>query len=367
MRSRSSDSTRTGRVPMTSGETASTAHPTMRTPARSRSILPFLLAAMLLPLAADAAAPAQRPTRSRAVTSIASPVAPQPWRPALAVLPFTDRTEGAWLLWTGRDVGEGLAQWVADSLGRMDRWRLPDTARVSGAFATRHRQDRLSDANAMALGSSLGSELALTGVVTSFAVTETQPDPNYTRWGVGSGRRRTTATVVLELRLLDCASGSVVRTSVLKREQTSQSSSSVGQSERVERSGFVETPLGRAAHEVVAAAVQLLEDERTSRASVRVARVESGAVWLDAGRARGLAAGQRLVVMRPELVTMDPEEGVVTPQTESVAAELVVTGFAEGIGHPARCRLQRGRVEPGDVVRLLSDSPARSSVGAVAR
>ena len=351
---------------MTLRTAARIADTTMPIPSRSRRFLPILLAAMLFPLAAGAAAPARRPVRPRVVVTPA-PVAAQPWRPALVVMPFTDRTEGAWLLWTGRDVGEGLAQWVADSLGRMDRWRLPDTARVNGAFVSRRRQDRLSDANAMALGSSLGSELALTGVVTSFAVTQTQPDPNYMRWGVGSGRRRTTATVVLELRLLDCASGSVVRTSVLKREQTSQSSSSVGQNERVERVGFVNTPLGRAAHDVVAAAVQLLEDEWTSCASVRVARVESGAVWLDAGRARGLAAGQRLVVMRPELVTMDPEEGVVTPQTERVSAEMVVTGFAEGAGRPARCRLQRGRVEPGEVVRLLSDSPARSSVGAVAR
>ncbi len=352
---------------MTVWTAAGNADSTMPNPIRPCRLLPILLAAMLFPLVADAATPARRPVSKRAVATVATPIAAQPWRPALAVLPFTDRTEGAWLLWTGRDVGEGLAQWVADSLGRMDRWRLPDTTRLSGAFAARRRADRLSDANAMALGSSLGSELALTGVVTRFAVTETQPDPNYTRWGVGSGRRRTTATVVLELRLLDCATGSVVRTAVLKREQTSQSSSSVGQTDRLDRADFANTPLGRAAHEVVAAAVQLLEDEWTSRASVRVARVESGAVWLDAGRARGLAAGQRLVVMRPELVTMDPEEGVVTPQTERVAAELVVTGFAEGAGRPARCRLQRGRVEPGDVVRLISDSPARSSVGAVTR
>lgn len=318
----------------------------------------LLLSATVAPATmVRAAAPARGLTHRVAAPVNVTPVAL--WRPALVVMPFTDRTEGAWLLWTGRDVGEGLAHFVADSLSCTGQWRMPDTARVARAFATRQRTGLLSDANAFALGGSLGAELALTGVVSTFEVTETQPEPNYTRWGVGSGRRRTTATVVLELRLLDCASGAVVRTAAIKREQTSQSSSSAAIQDRVDQASFESTPLGRATREVVTATVGLLQEEWLSRTSVRVARVFSDAVWLDAGRARGLVPGQRLVVMRPEVVSIDPSEGFVTPQTERVAAELLVTGFTDGAGRQARCRLQRGRVEPGDVVRLAAAAATR--------
>lgn len=280
-----------------------------------------------------------------------------PWRPAIAVLPFTDRTTGEWLLWTGRDVGEGFAEWLSDSLTRSGRWRLPDPARRTAAFATRQRDALLSDANAMSLGASLGAELVLTGVVQSFAVTETQPDPRWMRWGVGSGRRRTAATVVLELRLLDCASGEVVRTTVVKREQFSQSSSSVGGPTRIEPGDFEDTPLGRASHEVVQAAIELLQEEWAVRAQVRVARVLAGAVWLDAGRARGLIPGQRLYVLRPTSAVTDSAGA--QADSDRVAAELLVMGFDEGSGRQARCRVERGRVEPGDLVRLVAEAPQR--------
>lgn len=327
-----------------------------------RPNLPLLCSLLLVCAAALDPTPVRAATPGRVLTPHAT--APLPgipaalWQPALAVMPFTDRTEGAWLLWTGRDVGEGLAQSIADSLSRSGQWRLPDSAHLARAFETRQRKQLLSDANAIALGSSFGAELTLTGVVSTFEVTETQPDPRYTRWGVGSGRRRTTATAVLELRLLDCATGSVVRTAVLKREQTSQSSSSAASGERVERASFEDSPLGRATREVVTATVQLLEEEWVTRTNVRVARVLPDAVWLDAGRARGLAPGQRLIVMRPELVSMDPVDGGMTARSERVTAELLVTGFADGTGRQARCRLQRGRVEPGDVVRLAAAATA---------
>ena len=295
---------------------------------------------------------------SVAAAAPAAPIEPSgSWRPAIAVLPFTDRTDGAWLLWSGRDVGEGLARLVADSLARTARWRVPDSARVAAAFANRERRAALSDANALTLGASLGAELALAGTVLTFEVAETQPDPRFTRWGVGSGKRRTTATVVLELRLLDCAAGTVVRSATVKREQVSQSNSSAG-GEREDPRAFAETPLGRATGEVVQASVRLLEEELTARTSVRVAQVTPRSVVLDAGRARGLARGQQLAVWRPELVTLDPADGTMIPESERVAAELIVVGFTDATGRRAICRLRRGHVQPGDRVRLMAAGTA---------
>ncbi|MEO5988271.1 MAG: CsgG/HfaB family protein [Candidatus Eisenbacteria bacterium] len=344
-------------VPMIAVGCLPTAHTDMRPNQLLLRLLLLASATAMHPTLVRAAAPAS--ALAHRVIAPAAPSSVASWQPALVVMPFTDRTEGAWLLWAGRDVGEGLARFIADSLLSTGQWRMPDTARVVQAFATRSRKVLLSDANALALGGSFGAELALTGIVSTFEVTETQPDPRYMRWGVGSGRRRTTATVVLELRLLDCATGSVVRTAGIKREQTSQSSSSAGSGDRVERAAFESTPLGRATREVVAATVQLLEEELVSRTNVRVARVFPNAVWLDAGRSRGLLPGQHLVVMRPEVVSMDPSDGTMIPQSEHIAAELVVTGFADGAGRQARCRLQRGRVEPGDVVRLAAAAGTR--------
>jgi curli biogenesis system outer membrane secretion channel CsgG len=314
--------------------------------------------------AASGAPPRVSASRLHAPSASVAPVAAiTPWRPTLAVLPFSDRSSGEWLLWTGRDVGEGLARWIADSLSCDRDWRLPDTARVAEAFMARRRTELLSDANAVALGASLGAELAMTGVVTEFAVSETPPDLRALRWGVGSGRRRTTATVTIELRLLDCTNGAVVRAATIQREQQSQSSSSADAPDRIDRRAFVGTPLGIAAREAVAAAVHLLDEERIARTSVRVARIEAGSVWLDAGRARGLAPGQRLVVMRPEVVTLDPADGAMVPESEHIVAELRVMGFADGPGRPAHCRLERGVVEPGDVVQLVAEraSAARAA------
>ncbi len=318
---------------------------------RLLSILALVASLVVHPTDSGAAAPARVLARRPVPAPVAGGITA--WRPALAVLPFTDRTEGAWLLWTGRDIGEGFARMLADSLACSGDWRLPDTTRVIQAFAARQRQNLVSDANASSLGSSLGAELALCGVVSEFSVTETQPDPRAMRWGMGGGRRRTTAKVVVELRLLDCATGAVVRTSVIRREQVSQSSSSAGD-DRIERSAFENTPLGRATREVLESSVRVLEEELVSRMSVRVAGVSAAAVWLDAGRARGLTPGQRLLVMRPELITLDPADGTATPQTERIAAELLVTGYVDVSGRQARCYLQRGRVEPGDIVRLVT-------------
>jgi len=273
--------------------------------------------------------------------------------PTVALLPFTDRTDGRWWLWTGCSAGEGVAHLLADSLAQAHDWALADTARLSAmARARAWRTDALDDAQACELARALDADWVVLGAVTAFGIEQPAPDTKRRRWGLPPKRRNEIARVTLELRVLDAASGAVRRSQVISRERLLDGASSARDAQRVPGAlALAGTPLGDAVREVVSAAVQLLTQERHAHWSARVVRLmRYGLVELDVGRSAGLTRGDRLSVWRTSPLEGDAITGELTGGIDEVAAEVVVTGFTVD-GRRAVAKVVRGRVVPGDLAR----------------
>lgn len=300
--------------------------------------------------------------------AIGAPAPPDPGaspQPLVALLPFADRTDGRWWLWTGCSAGEGVAHLVADSLVRSRHWALADTAQLAAlARARQWRVDGLEDAQAAELARALGADWVVLGAVTSFGVEQPAPDAKRRRWGLPPKRRTETARVSLELRVLDAATGAVRRSERISRERLLSGASSAREADRPTAPvALAGTPLGDAVREAVAAAVQVLEQERQAHWSARVVRLmRYGLVELDIGRSAGIVRGDRLVVWRTSRIESDAETGEIRGGLDEVAAEVVVTGFTLD-GRRAVAKVVRGQVSAGDTARpsaaWMPRAPAR--------
>jgi hypothetical protein len=271
----------------------------------------------------------------------------------LALAPFSDRTDGQWMLWTGCPAGEGLTRLLADSLARGRGWELADGAERPGGTAD-HDLPGATDAARAAWGRRLGAGWVVCGTVTAFGVDAPAPDPQRRRWSLPPGRRVATARVTLELRVIETATGTVRRSERVTRERLLSGASSAREHARpVAPLATDGTPLGEALREAVAACATVLEQEALAHWSTRVVRVRGDRVELDAGRASGLVPGARLTVWRTGIAVMGGDGELVASGPDEMAAELEVEDFTAD-GRRARARILRGRAWTGDTARPWS-------------
>ncbi len=173
---------------------------------------------------------------------------------------------------------------------------------------------RVNKETGAATGHIIGAQVMITGDITGYT---------YTQQSVGGGAlnvirnlkvgaSRVRASVVVDLRLIDAATGEVLASA---KGDGSASSTGVAADlikgdQQITASGSWSTPLGQASRGAITKVVeQLVADVPEPRWSAKVVEVRDGVVFLNAGADGDVSAGQVLEVYEIQPPLIDPDTG----------------------------------------------------------
>lgn len=177
--------------------------------------------------------------------------------------------------------------------------------------------------------------------------------------------RTSTARVVLDVRLIDTRTGSVVVTDTAQGREVTHGGTLIGGSIShshidigaidITSKDWSESALGKASRKAVDALMKRLLGAKITPEGSVLAVIPGGEVIVDVGAFDGLHEGDRLDLLRQDRVT--DSKGVVVWVDERRIGEVVVTDIR---GDRARARLDGpGDVREGDRVRLRPNEPDR--------
>lgn len=196
---------------------------------------------------------------------------------------------------------------------------------------------RVNKETGAAQGHLIGAQAMITGDITGYA---------YTQQALGGsalnviknlkvGASRVTAMVIIDLRMIDAATGEV-----LASAKGSGSASSTGVAtdltkgdQQISATGAWSTPLGQASRAAIGKVVeQLVAGLPEPRWSAKIVDVRDGVVYLNAGTDGGVSPGQVLEVYEVQQPLIDPDTGKNLGAPDKLLGEIQVdmvqTGFS---------------------------------------
>jgi len=215
---------------------------------------------------------------------------------------------------------------------------------------------RVNAETAAKTGRIIGAQAIITGDITEFSYSVS----GYTAGlgglhGLGSklSRKKVTARVTIDLRIVDALTGQVIAAEQAQG-RASMANASADLSKGKQDFGAAtgrETPLGEATRQaldkIVDAVVAGMKDVPWS---ARVIDVRDGVVYINAGASAGIAAGTEFEVFHSGEPLIDPETGRTLGSPESPAGSIVVEKVQDSFS-TARMN-SGGELQRGDVVRL---------------
>jgi curli biogenesis system outer membrane secretion channel CsgG len=173
---------------------------------------------------------------------------------------------------------------------------------------------RVNKETGAAQGHLIGAQAMINGDITGYS---------YTQQSIGGsalnliknmkvGASRVSASVIVDLRLIDAATGEVLASA---KGNGSASSTGVAadlikEDQQVSASGSWSTPLGQASRAAITKVVaQLVADMPEPRWSAKVVEVRDGVVYLNAGTDGGVSPGVVLEVYEVQEALIDPDTG----------------------------------------------------------
>jgi curli biogenesis system outer membrane secretion channel CsgG len=196
---------------------------------------------------------------------------------------------------------------------------------------------RVNKETGAAQGHLIGAQAMITGDITGYSYTQQALGGNALNVikGLKVDASRVKAAVVIDLRMVDAATGEV-----LASAKGSGSASSTGvatditkDDQQISATGAWSTPLGQASRAAIAKVVeQLVAGMPEPRWSAKVVDVRDGVVYLNAGADAGVSKGQVLQVyeIQPDLIDPDTGKNLGAPDKllGEIRIETVQTGFS---------------------------------------
>jgi curli biogenesis system outer membrane secretion channel CsgG len=173
---------------------------------------------------------------------------------------------------------------------------------------------RVSKETGAATGHVIGAQVMITGDITGYAYTQQSLGGGALNVikNIKVGASRVSAAVVVDLRLIDAATGEVLASAT---GNGSASSTGVAADltrgdQQISAAGAWSTPLGQASRAAIAKVVdQLVAGMPEPRWSAKVVEVRDGVVYLNAGTADGVSPGLVLEVYEVQPPLIDPDTG----------------------------------------------------------
>jgi curli biogenesis system outer membrane secretion channel CsgG len=329
-------------------------------------MLTRLVAITLILAGCSSAAPAPSPTASPA--AFAAPAAAGALQPSvpmttgprkrIAVAKFD--AHGAFMsVYGGWDIGGGLAAQLTTALVNSGHFIVVERAELASVL----REQELgltgivSKETAAQVGQVLGAQILVRGAVTEF---EQRAGGGGLRLGVASGpfggalgAQSTAGIVGMDLRLIDTTTGQVVRSrrAESKIEQRGLSADINVQQVTFGGDAFDKTVLGQATRQAIERAVaEIVASSQVVPWTGRVVDVAGEQVFLNAGSASGLKAGDRFAISTVVRELTDPATGLSLGVIEQKLGEVRVVSTQDNFSIAAM--VAPFQTQRGDLVKV---------------
>lgn len=188
---------------------------------------------------------------------------------------------------------------------------------------------RVNTETAADKGKLMGAQMLITGDITQFTYNRSAIGGKLTNLikGLDAGVERVSASVSIDLRLIDAVTGEVIAS--IKGDGSSAQQGVTAHLTKDEKkydgSVALSTPLGKASREAIENSIDgIIENIPKLRWSARVIDFRDGVVYVNAGSGFGLEKGMALEVFDPQPTLIDPETGRNLGSPEKLIGEIVI-------------------------------------------
>lgn len=307
-----------------------------------RLLSQFLVAAMVLSL---------QPQGARAEKT------PAGGKKRVAVFTFADKTDHSYGWWGGKSVGDGMADMLTTALVKSGKYRVMEREQMEKLLGEQAfgASGAVTPESAAKMGKVLGVELAVFGSVTEFGHKKSSTGSALKKMGIGGSLSKQSATVGVDVRIVDVSSGEILKAETVRREKSklggSLDTESVSFGSETE---FDQSVVGKAAREAVDDVVKLLGNQGGSGEwEAKVVMMKEDEIIINAGAEAEVKAGDKFVVYRKGEEMIDPDTGESLGTEESVVGKIqVVNNNVGGKGKASSCkRVSGSEFMKGDIVR----------------
>lgn len=190
---------------------------------------------------------------------------------------------------------------------------------------------RVNAETAAAQGKLIGAQVLITGDITQFAYQRSAIGGKFSNIvkGLDAGVERVSASVSIDLRLIDAVTGEVIAS--IKGDGSSAQQGVTTHLTRDEKnydgSVALSTPLGKASREAIQKSIAgIIANVPKLKWSARVIDFRDGVVYVNAGSALGIVKGMTLEIFAPQPTLIDPESGRNLGSLEKLIGEVVIDG-----------------------------------------
>lgn len=168
-------------------------------------------------------------------------------------------------------------------------------------------------------GQILGLNAIVTGAVSQFGIKSQGTDVGFYK------SKLQIAETAVDLRVIDTGTGQILLAETGQGSATTETSEVLGMGGRA---GYDETLAGKALRAAIAKFIDnIVQTMRAGEWAGRIAQVEGGTVYINAGQQVGLAINDKLDVYRPGKEISDPVTGLSLGFTQSKIGQVQITGF----------------------------------------
>lgn len=264
----------------------------------------------------------------------------------VAVFTFQDKTDHRWHWWTGQPVGDGMADMLITALVKTGRYRVMERTEIDQILKEQSlgMSGITTPESAARAGKALGVELAVIGAVTEFGYKKQSTGGALKKLGVGASVSKQSATVGIDVRLVNTSSGEILGAENVRKEKSKMGGSFDNEDIRFDSEAqFDETLVGKATRDAVETIVTLLDQQSGIVAGYKIISVTGSKIIINGGAEDGLKVGSRFLVFRTGEELIDPDTGESLGAEETQVGEMeVVDNNTGGKGKASTCRIVSG-------------------------
>ena len=193
---------------------------------------------------------------------------------------------------------------------------------------------RVNTETAADKGKLMGAQMLITGDITQFAYQRSAIGGKLTNLvkGLDAGVERVSASVSIDLRLIDAVTGQVIAS--IKGDGSAAQQGVTGKLTQDEKkydgSVSMSTPLGKASREAIQKSIAgIIDNVPKIKWSARVIDFRDGIVYVNAGATNGMTKGMALEIFDPQPALIDPETGRNVGAPDKRIGEVIVDGVEQ--------------------------------------
>jgi curli biogenesis system outer membrane secretion channel CsgG len=188
---------------------------------------------------------------------------------------------------------------------------------------------RVNKETAADAGKLMGAQVLITGDITSFAYGRSSMGGKLTNVfkGLTAGVERVSASVSIDLRLIDAVTGEVIASIKGDGDAAQQGVTAdlIRDEKKYDGSMSLSTPLGKASREAIQKAIAgILANIPKMKWSARVIDFRDGVVYVNAGTGYGMKPGIALEIFDPQPALIDPQTGRNLGSPDRLIGEVVI-------------------------------------------